>query len=162
MKWLAAAVRCSILFVAVLATCTGDFIALVWPDEHISLLFIGLAASVPLLVVSLEAVFRLRWKWIATFLAAWLIIVPPLFGFSTLSIWLGAQGFHLHSLLVQNYLARCRLTEFVENGVKQSAGFCQGIDEGAYFAMIVYDTSGQVILPVAQRTPEWKQVDEPG
>ncbi len=51
----------------------------------------------------------------------------------------------------------CRLTEFVENGIKQTVGYCRGFDHGTHIIEVVYDTTGEFILPVSQRTPEWKR-----
>ena len=53
---------------------------------------------------------------------------------------------------------RCQLTEFIENGVKQTAGRCDGFDRGLYFEHIIYDTTGEFMLPTSQRTPEWNRV----
>jgi hypothetical protein len=55
-------------------------------------------------------------------------------------------------------MSGCRLTEFVDNGVKQTVGLCEtwvaAYQSAAY--LVFYDTTGQIALPVSQRTPEWK------
>ncbi len=38
-----------------------------------------------------------------------------------------------------------------------TVGNCCGFDHGTYFIVVVYDTSGEFVLPASQRTPEWKQ-----
>lgn len=156
MIWPAAAIRCIVLLFVVLTFGSAAFLNLVWPSASFLLALASAAVAIPLLIFSLEALFRFRWRWVVIFTAVWLVVIPPFFGFSELTLWLSAQGFHLRTLFTRDYLASCRLVEFVEDGAKQSAGVCEGIDEGSLFEMIVYDTSKQVILPVVQRTPEWK------
>jgi hypothetical protein len=72
--------------------------------------------------------------------------------------WLRVLGFYVRTRLVDDYLSRCRLTEFTENGFKQTAGSCEGFDRGLFFEDIVYDTTGEFMRPVSQRTPEWEHV----
>ncbi|MGB9114518.1 hypothetical protein, partial [Bradyrhizobium sp.] len=55
------------------------------------------------------------------------------------------------------YLSRCRLIEFVENGTKQALGRCDYLGIGGEAVLdVFYDTTGEFVLPVSQRTPEWK------
>jgi hypothetical protein len=47
------------------------------------------------------------------------------------------------------------LTEFFKGGVEQTVGLCE--DSGVSVTYFVfYDTTGELALPLAQRTPEWK------
>jgi hypothetical protein len=74
--------------------------------------------------------------------------------------WLRGQGFHLSALLTKEYFSTCKLTEFVENGTKQSLGPCgrEDGDRGNSFDYVVYDTTGNSALPVSQRSSEWKRL----
>jgi len=112
----------------------------------------------PLTVFSLEALFTLRWRLISVFSVVWLLLSLPFIVGEGPHEWLRVLGFYVKTRLANDYLSRCRLTDFVENGVKQTAGFCQGFDRGDYFDFVVYDTTGEFVLPVSRRTPEWKQV----
>ena len=121
-------------------------------------LFFSLWLFAPLLVLfSLAALFRRRRKLIAIFAVVWVLGVLPLFAFVAPSRWLGSLGFQVQAMLRQGHSPSCRLTEFVENGIKQTVGYCRGFDHGTHIIEVFYDTTGEFILPASQRTPEWKQ-----
>jgi hypothetical protein len=50
------------------------------------------------------------------------------------------------------------LTDFIEKGVKQTVGECEasGVVYGPIADVVFYDTTGELALPISQRTPEWK------
>jgi hypothetical protein len=137
------------------------FVGSLWqpiPPSVAAWLFVmGLTLLIPLFVFSLAAMLKLRWKLISIFAIVWVLLVAPFVGFNAPLRWMGGFGFQLRTLLAQNYLSGCRLTEFVENGVKQTVGFCRAFDRGTHFDVVVYDTTGEFVLPASQRTPEWKQ-----
>jgi hypothetical protein len=135
-----------------------DFFYFILPSDFLWLTLAGFVFWIPLFVFSVGALFRLRWKLISTFAIVWVLLLSPLvFDVWALRYWLRGQGFRVSTLLTREYPSRCRLTEFVENGVKQTAGFCRGFDRGDFFDYIVYDTTGEFIMPVSQRSPEWKR-----
>jgi hypothetical protein len=104
--------------------------------------------------------FRHRWKALAIFSATWLLAflcVAKPESVERLRFWLLVQGFRIHAFPAEEYLSRCRLTEFVENNVKQKFGQCKSWGLGDYTAYVVfYDTTGEIAAPVSDRTPEWK------
>jgi hypothetical protein len=142
---------------AVLGPCGLEFFYFVSATTADWFDWVGDLCLVPLLLLSLGALIKLRWKWVAICAVAWsLIILPPL-GFHAPYNWLSQQGFRTHTLLDQNYLSRCRLTDVVENGKTQQVGFCEHFDHLEICDFIMYDTAGQFVLPASRRTPEWKQ-----
>lgn len=128
------------------------------PSAMVWLTLTGVVFLIPLIIFSLEALFRLRWKLISVFAVVWLLLCVPFITSEGPQEWLRVLGFYVKTRLVHDYRSRCRLTDFDENGVKQTAGFCEGFDRGEYFDFVVYDTTGEFMLPVSQRTSNWKQV----
>lgn len=135
-----------------------DFLYFLLPGTFSWLMLAGLVCWMPLFVFSLDALFRRRWKLLSIFTVVWVLLSPLYLGVWAPRYWLRGQGFHLSTVLAKGYLSGCKLTEFVENGTKQTIGFCGGEDQGNYFDYIVYDTSGESVLPVSQRSPEWKRL----
>lgn len=122
------------------------------------LFFADLLFLIPLACLSIEALFYRNKKLSIVFALTWLLLVLPFVGVPETREWLRTLGFYARTRLVSDYLAQCRLSDFVENGVKQTAGFCEGFDRGDYFDYVVYDTTGEFIMPASKRTPEWKKV----
>jgi hypothetical protein len=121
------------------------------------LFLVSLVFLIPLLIFSGEAMYGRHWKLVAIFAIIWCLVGLP-FLTSSVPYWLSSQGFRFLTLLDRDYRSRCRLTDFVENNVTQTAGFCEGFDRGDNLDFVVYDTTGEFLLPVSQRSPEWKQV----
>jgi hypothetical protein len=115
-----------------------------------------LGAAIPLGLFSFSALFRFRWKLIAIFAIVWVLLYLRFFG-GWPTEWLNAQGFHVGNLLTQNYPSGCSQHDFVVHDVKQKLGLCRGFDRGDHFDYVVYDTTGEFVLPVSQRSPEWKR-----
>lgn len=149
----------SIVIIVVLFGLYGvDFLYFLLPDAALfSLAMIGLVFWIPLFFHSLEALFKLRWKLISIFAIVWLLLSLRFLGVWAPTGWLHGQGFRVHILMAKDYPSGCKLTEFVEKNGKQMVGFCEGFDRGNYFDFIVYDTTGEFVLPLAQRSPEWKR-----
>ncbi len=124
-------------------------------------LMFGLAVAkyvlIPLFFLSLTALLRRRWKTLAVLSATWLFTFLPFLGIKEQFIWIRAQGFALHASPLEDYLSRCKLIEFVENSVKQAVCPCEGSWTGDVENTVFYDTSGEFVLPVSRRTPEWKK-----
>ncbi|WP_024514567.1 hypothetical protein [Bradyrhizobium sp. Tv2a-2] len=146
-----------LIFLALFGLYGGDFFYFLVPPLGYWLPIITLVLAMPLAFVFLAAIFKRRWKLATVFALAWALVGIHFAGSRAASEWVRVQGFRLHTLLVRDYSSGCDLTEFVENGVKQSTGTCEGFDRGNYFDVIVYDTTGEFVLPAAQRTPAWKQ-----
>jgi hypothetical protein len=85
----------------------------------------------------------------------WLVVLLP--HKSDASRWLYVEAFRVHASPIEEYLSKCKLFEFVENGTKQRVGRCeQKAVANEVIRSVFYDTSGQFELPVSQRTPGWK------
>jgi len=156
MTWL----RCIAIVVivgAVLGPCGLEFFYFLYPPIADWSDWVGDLCLALLLLLSLGALIKLRWRWITIFAVAWaLVLLVPLRIVGPF-VWINHQGFHIHTLLDQNYLARCRLIDVVENGETQKVGFCEHFDHLEMCDFIMYDTTGQFVLPASRRTPEWKQ-----
>jgi hypothetical protein len=124
-------------------------------------ILIGLVCWFFIFFYFLCALILRRWKSVALYCAAlaWLFFVPP--PATKPFHWLVVQGFRIHASPVKDYLSKCRLVEFVENGVNQTVGICQGADMGSYIRSVYYDTTGELALPSSERTPEWKLAIRP-
>lgn len=61
-------------------------------------------------------------------------------------------------LPLKEYLSRCSLIDFIEDGTKQTVGWCEsrGLYSG-YGHTVIYDTTGELIRPVNHRTQEWQR-----
>lgn len=124
------------------------------PDRLLDLYFVCLLG---LFVFFLGALFRRRWDEVAIFFAIWAVVLFPCYGASGSLRWLYVQAFRIHASPVDEYLSRCKLIEFVENGSKQVLGRCGDLGIGGEAVLdVFYDTTGEFVLPVSQRTPEWK------
>jgi hypothetical protein len=133
------------------------FLTYLMPDFAFWLLWIGLACCFLMFFFSLSALFRRRWKAVAVFAVAWVAVTPYYLGVTKPFGRLLRQGFRVHLVLAQEYLSGCQLTEFVEKGVKQTVGLCEtwiAVYQTAAY-LVFYDTTGQIALPVSQKTPEW-------
>jgi hypothetical protein len=105
---------------------------------------------------SISALLRHRWMAIAIFSAAWVWLIFTPYRFNEPTYWLWGAGFRIHASPIESYLAGCRLVSFLEKGVRQTVGFCEGADEGTVIRSVYYDTTREFGLPSFQRTPEWK------
>jgi len=129
------------------------------PGAFLWLTLAGIVFWIPLFVFSVGALFRLRWKVISIFaIVLVLLLAPLLLDVWAPRYWLRGQGFRVSMLLTREYPFGCKLTEFVENGVKQTVGFCRVLGRGEIFDYIVYDTTGALFLPASQRSAEWKRL----
>ena len=134
----------------------SGFLTSLMPTVAYWIPWICLACWIPLFFIFLGALFRGRWKGAAIVSTA---LMLDAFCFAKIQFvepvrfWFFAQGFRIHAFPAKDYLSRCRLTEFVEKGVKQTVGTCESFGAGYYF--VFYDTTGEIALPLSQRTPEW-------
>jgi hypothetical protein len=151
------------LFAAILASWIATPLLLFsHPTLTYKLIWVYLACLLVLLFLFLGALFRFwrRWKEVAIFLAIGAVVLLPYYRLDyLLEIPAGALvtiAFRVHSAPIEQYLARCDLVRFSENGSEQSVGECERLDVGNEDAVAVfYDSTGEFILPVSQRTPEW-------
>jgi hypothetical protein len=142
----------------------GDiFFSFLYPPAIFWLLPMAAVLLFPLFVFSLEAVIGLRWRLLAIFAVVWLLVLLPFTNVEPQPRdWVRNLGFFVKTSLVDDYLSGCRLTQFIENRVKQTIGVCEVFDRGQIFDLVMYDTTGESILPIAQRTPEWMQAVSQG
>jgi hypothetical protein len=121
-------------------------------------LFGSFLLSLPVMFfLILRALFQRRWKENAVFFAAGVVISLPLLGVQEPLQWIHVQGFRLHISPLEEYLSKCRLIEFVEKGTKQTVGECESHGLYSGYAHVIYDTTGELLKPVSQRTQEWQQ-----
>ena len=140
---------------------SSPFLLYLLPTLSYWLFLISLICWIPLSFLSLSALFRRNRKAVAIFSATWALAVLPLLDpepVGRFRFWLLVQGFRVHASPLENYLPRCQLTEFVEKGTKQAVGDCEssGLSYASVSYVVFYDTTGELALPLAQRTPEWK------
>lgn len=147
-----------LVIVALISPYASPFLNYLLPAFSYWLVWICLACWIPIFFFSLGALLRRDRKAISIFSATWVLaslyFLEPVgqFRFRLL-----VQGFRMHASPVGDYLSKCRLTEFMENGIKQTVGECEasGSDDSiTYF--VFYDTTGELALPASQRTAEWK------
>lgn len=145
------------IIITLLGAYAPFFFFFLIPSELLffGLLAIGAVFAVPLAVFCLQALFRLRWKLVSIFAVVWVLLSLPFIGPSEPLRSMILAGFYIRTLLVDDYRSGCHATEFIENGVTQRIGACEGFDRGEFFEDIVYDTTGEFMRPVSQRTPEW-------
>jgi hypothetical protein len=138
----------------------SSFLFYLLPGILYWLLLISLACWLPLFFFSLSALFRRNWKLIAIFAATWVLAVLAFVEFAPVEqfrFWLLTQGFRIHVAPVEQYISKCELIAFVEDGIKQQLGECEYrmLSSDSWDA-VFYDTTGQFALPPVQRTQGWK------
>ena len=114
--------------------------------------FVSTGCILTVLLCALSALIRRKWNTLAFFCIPFVVIFLHLPG-----QWLRTTGFRIYASPIEEYLAQCRLVTFVEDGKKQQVGECQGIQTSEItWDTVIYDTTGQLVLPRAQRTQGWK------
>jgi hypothetical protein len=122
-----------------------------WLDD------VSLVCVFVVLVLSVLALFRRKWKELALFSLTLAVAFLPAFGLGPVD-WLIAEGFRIHASPIEEYRSRCKLVDFVENGFKQTVGRCEGHSENQneYFFEVIYDPTGENLKPVSHRTQAWQ------
>jgi hypothetical protein len=146
------------LVVVTLASLYGGlFLHYLWRSLSDWLTDITGVCLLAILFFSLRALFQRRWKEFAIFSATLVIAFLPGLGVKGHADWLFAEGFRIHASPSEEYLSRCKLIEFVEKGTKQTVGECEshGLYSG-YAHTVIYDTTGELLLPVSHRTQDWQ------
>jgi hypothetical protein len=162
LRWMLAMTRLKYilaLFVAVSWFASG-FLTYLATTVAAWIPWISLACWIPLFFVFLNVLFRRRWKAVAivsTALALAIFFFAKPESVERFRFWLLVQGFRIHVAPAGRYLSRCELIAFEEDGIKQQLGECETISLSIYDRYTVfYDTTGQFVLPPAQRTQGWK------
>jgi hypothetical protein len=120
------------------------------------LLPVYLACLLALFFLSLGALLFRRWKEVGILFVIWAVVLLPFYGWIERPRWVYVEAFRRHASPIEEYLSRCKLVEFVENDAKQKVGLCERLPMGRGDKLtIIYDTTGQLALPVSRRTPEW-------
>ncbi|HEY3792972.1 MAG TPA: hypothetical protein VGM09_14150 [Bradyrhizobium sp.] len=125
------------------------------------LLWVYFACLIALFFLFLGVAYRLWWKELAILLAIWAVVLMPWYvarlGIDMPLAWLRVIGFRVHASPIEEYLSRCNLVRFSENGREQSVGECETIpgQTDEQYVTVFYDSTGEFILPLSQRTPEW-------
>ena len=148
--------KCILVIVTLMTEALVPFFEFLARDLSDGLLYLFVACSLVLVFACIGALVHRRWKDLALFSATLIIAYVPLLGIREHLEWLTARGFLLHASPVQEYLsARCRLVDFVENGVRQTVGECEG-KAGGSEGSIIYDTTGELLAPASHRTQAWR------
>lgn len=145
------------LVVLVVASWIGSsLLAFSFPsfsDRLVSIYFIWLLA---LFVLFIGDLVRRRWKQLAIFLAIWAFVLLPFYVHTSPFRWFYVEALRIHTSPLEEYLSRCKLIEFVENGANQKVGVCERHGQwGDVTRTLLYDTTGELASPLSQRTPEW-------
>jgi hypothetical protein len=141
-----------LLVAVMLASWTADQLLVYVPHLSEWWFFASVGSFLTILLCALSALIRRKWDTLAIFCFPFVVILLHQPG-----QWLRATGFRIHASPIEEYLAQCRLVEFVEDGKKQQVGECQGIPTSEItWDTVIYDTTGQFVLPPAQRTQGWK------
>ena len=116
-----------VILAALLGAYAPFFFYFLVESEALSYCLLTVAAmfAVPLAVLSLQALFSRRWKLVSVFALVWVLLSLPFTGPLEPQESLRVLGFYVHTELA-DYGSRFQLTEFIENGVKQTAGRCDG------------------------------------
>jgi hypothetical protein len=157
LKLVSGALKYLLLAAVVACWIAGTAFAFSHPFLDARLIWVYFACVVALLVLFLHALWRRRWKQLAILCAILAVVFLPYYDAPPPFKWLYVRAFRIHASPLEDYLARCRLIAFVENGVEQKLGRCESFGTaGDVTVCIFYDTSGEFVLPVSQRTPEWR------
>jgi hypothetical protein len=147
-----------VIIVLLICFYSPAFFSFLYPSVGFWPLLVAALLLFPLLGFSVEALVRLRWKQLAVFAIVWLLIVLPFTNVGPQPRdWVRTLGFFVNTRLAGDYLSACRLTEFTEKEIKQTIGVCEVFYREQFYDFVVYDTTGELMLPVAQRTSEWTQ-----
>lgn len=124
------------------------------PERLLRLYFVCLFA---LLIIFLGSLRRRRTNEIFVFIAVWAVVLFPFYGSRAPFLWLSAQAFRIHTSPLEQYLSRCKLVDFVENGRKQMLGRCDNLAiEDEVVLQVFYDSTGEFERQPSQRSAEWK------
>jgi hypothetical protein len=86
----------------------------------------------------------------------WCVVFFPFYA-RIAALWLRVETFRIHASPISTYLSQCKLIDFVEGGAKQQLGRCDNLVLGREEVLeVFYDTTGQIVAPPAERTPEWR------
>jgi hypothetical protein len=148
------------LFIAIpIIWSTNAFLSYPAPATAYWLIWFYVACLLALFSLFLGALLRRRWKSALIFCAMAPVVLLPYLGLNVSFGWLYVEGFRFHASPIEEYLSRCKLIEFVERGTEQRLGVCERQRwPGEGVLTVVYDTTGELALPVSRRTPEWTKV----
>ncbi len=152
------------LFVATSWFATG-FLSFLAPTVVPWIFWLSLACWIPLFFVFVSVLIRRRWKaaaMVSTALALGILCFVEPESVEPFRFWLLVQGFRIHAAPVEQYLSKCELTAFTEDGIGQQLGVCEGrMVSSNLFDAVFYDTTGQFALPPARRTKGWQDAMYP-
>lgn len=106
----------------------------------------------------MTAAVRGRWREFSIVSLPLVVTTIPGFGVTMPADWLKAVGFRIYASPIELYLSKCRLYDFVEDdGTKQRIGQCHSVSQTFDERVtVVYDTTGQFVLPLERRTSAWQ------
>jgi len=148
--------RFALVALTIASSIGAPSLAFSFPNLSDQLIWVWLICLFALFVLFVSDLVRRRWKQLAIFLTIWAFVLLPFYGNEVSFRWLYVEAFRIHISPLEEYLSRCKLVEFVENGVNQKVGVCERHGEpGNITRTLLYDTTGELALPPSQRTPEW-------
>jgi hypothetical protein len=144
-----------LVFLTLVSWVTGQLFEFV-PRVSEWSFFISAGFFFAALVCALSALIRRKWNALAIFSITLMVMCLPGFGLTQPSEWLQATGFRIYASPMEEYLSRCRLVTFVEDGARQQVGECEKIRISSdAWITVIYDTTGQFVWPKARRTQGW-------
>jgi hypothetical protein len=126
-----------------------------------------------LFFLALAAPFRRRWRELAVYVLAlgfttaafWAVLIVPERAINLPNRWLQEIGLRIYASYLsaparqQELLAKCTFVEYTgEDGAKRKIGECGDPLRTAsdFWIQAVYDPSGELTLPVVERTIAWR------
>jgi hypothetical protein len=148
----------SYLLVVVAVACLAATALLMYVSPYSDwFLAVFVGFSIILFACFLRALFRKRWQEAAIYSLPTVLLTLSALGLKEPLEWLSMTGFRIHVSPTEEYLSRCKLITFLEDNKQQQVGECERIPTaGNTWILIVYDTTGELVLPIDQRTKEWK------
>lgn len=149
----------AVVIIALLSPYALPFLNYPLPRFCYWIVWIASACWILMFLFFVSALLRRDRKPLAILSAAWVWVLLAFLGpMDEFRYWLSVQGFRIHASPLEDYLPTCRLTEFVEKGVKQTVGQCEasGVVYAPVATVVFYDTTGELALPAPQRTAEWR------
>lgn len=155
---------CIFAAITLLSWFGGRFLMFLWPEASDWLLPIGVVCAIIAMFWLIVCAFLPKPRGAPILLATLLIIQTVQMIDAQSKRGLIELGFRIHASPIEQYLARCKMFEFTENGERQAIGYCEGraYTEGGFppgqaMPTVMYDSTGNFLKPDTQRSREWKQ-----
>jgi hypothetical protein len=154
---------CIFAAITLLGWFGGRFLMLLLPEASDWLALIGGVGTIIAILWLIICAFLPRPLSAPILLATLVIIQTARMIDEQLEGGLVGLGFRIHASPIEQYLAKCQMFDFVENGEKHAIGFCEssvfdmGFPASQASLSVMYDPTRNFLKPDSQRSPEWKQ-----